>query len=268
VNRWNGAVEPRVVLRELYPRRDDAEPDDAAARWWDRFEAELARDPGAGASAEGAPVGSSRTECVTANSGAAVAAELASSGCGPVLAAVADTERRAPLAASGIHLADIFTLEAEPDLAGEFEHVVLVDPPASAWAAERFGLDDSDTGFIHVAWGEAERRFAISVLDHHFARRPALIALYRDLREAGECGGARLLEALGGRGTERRRPEVAARCFRVLADLGLVQGTPNRGAGTVGAVSSEETELDRSGAFCAYGDRHQECLRFLERRQR
>ena len=51
VNHWNGSVEPRVVLRELYPLEDDpggAGP--AAARcdceegeWWQRFEAELGR---------------------------------------------------------------------------------------------------------------------------------------------------------------------------------------------------------------------------------
>jgi single-stranded-DNA-specific exonuclease len=50
VNHWNGAVEPRVVLREVYPL--DAEipaisPHPCAcedAEWWARFEAELARD--------------------------------------------------------------------------------------------------------------------------------------------------------------------------------------------------------------------------------
>jgi single-stranded-DNA-specific exonuclease len=50
VNHWNGAVEPRVVLREVYPL--DAEADAPSphpcecddAEWWSRFEAELARD--------------------------------------------------------------------------------------------------------------------------------------------------------------------------------------------------------------------------------
>ena len=66
-------------------------------------------------------------------------------------------------------------------------------------------------------------------------------------------------------GTEARRPEAAARCFRVLAELGLVQGTPEGGDGAVGVVSSDETELERSGAFRAYSARYKECLRFLER---
>jgi single-stranded-DNA-specific exonuclease len=50
VNHWNGAVEPRVVLREVYPLEVD--PDALSphpcecdeAEWWTRFEAELARD--------------------------------------------------------------------------------------------------------------------------------------------------------------------------------------------------------------------------------
>ncbi len=51
VNHWNGAVEPRVVLRELYPHEAaQGEPDGAAeaeAEWWERFEDELAADPAA-----------------------------------------------------------------------------------------------------------------------------------------------------------------------------------------------------------------------------
>ena len=50
VNHWNGAVEPRVVLREVYPLEVD--PDALSphpcecdeAEWWSRFESELTRD--------------------------------------------------------------------------------------------------------------------------------------------------------------------------------------------------------------------------------
>ena len=50
VNHWNGSVEPRVVLRELYPLEDGAEAvaphacDCEDAEWWQRFEAELGRE--------------------------------------------------------------------------------------------------------------------------------------------------------------------------------------------------------------------------------
>ena len=47
VNRWNGSVEPRVVLRELYPHvrpTADARPA-IAPSGGERFEAELQADP-------------------------------------------------------------------------------------------------------------------------------------------------------------------------------------------------------------------------------
>lgn len=50
VNHWNGAVEPRVVLREVYPLDSEADAlsphpcECDEAEWWQRFEAELARD--------------------------------------------------------------------------------------------------------------------------------------------------------------------------------------------------------------------------------
>ena len=47
VNQWNGAVEPQVVLREVYPLESPARMSPAAAEWWQRFEAELGRDPAA-----------------------------------------------------------------------------------------------------------------------------------------------------------------------------------------------------------------------------
>ncbi len=265
VNRWNGSVEPRVVLRELYPRSARSESEDLAAEWWRRFEAELRQDPGEWRLPEiGPDHAATRSELETVNSGAAMVAELASSGGGTVLAAVADTERRAPLARDGVRLVDLFDLEAEPELARGFEHVVLVDPPSSERVAGLLALPHAEGGYLHVAWGEPERRFCLSVLDQHLARRPALIAMFRALRETADCSGEQLREALGGRGTDLRRPEVAARCFRVLSELGLVQGSPDGGDGTVGVVSSAETELERSGAYRAYSARYKECLRCLE----
>jgi single-stranded-DNA-specific exonuclease len=269
VNRWNGSVEPRVVLRELYPCGANSDPGQLAAEWWRRFEAELARDPAAmsqfpALGKNGDIEGEGREVLQTNNSGAAMVAELASSGCGEVLAAVADSERRAPLAREGVRLVDAFSLEAEPELARGFEHVVLVDPPACEPVADLLALTRAGGGYLHHSWGEAERRFCLTVLDQHLARRATLISVFRALREAGECGGEQLREALGGRGTEARRPEVAARCFRVLTELDLVRGTPDAGDGTVGVVSSDETELERSGSFRAYSARYKECLRFLE----
>jgi single-stranded-DNA-specific exonuclease len=286
VNRWNGSIEPRVVLREVYARRDGGESGEsgdsgesvAAEEWWERFEAELAHEPAgpvpsepaarsafvppAGANSEGA-----REVVRSICPPGAVVGELAACTDGEVLALVADEEARAALRRSGAELADGAALEREPELARRFEHVVVVDPPAFPHHERLASLPSKSGGFLHLAWGEAEHRFAHSALSRQLARRGVLVELYRDLREAGESGGASLLRALRGSGVKRRGPEAAARCFRVLAELGLVQGAPEAGRGTVGVVSSERTELERSAAYRAYGARHQEGCEFLERRR-
>jgi len=263
VNRWNGSVEPRLVLRELYPRGAAATQDEVA-EWWARFEAELAADPARSPFVDLSAPNSERAEVRPRSSPAAVVGELASSG-GEVLAVVACVERRAALAGDGVVLADAAAFAAQPGLAEGFAHVVFVDPPQFA-EVERAAL--AGEGYAHLAWGEAEARFARATLDEQLARRETLIGLFRDLREAGEAGGEQLLAALRGSGRFPRSPETAARCVRVLRELGLVQGEPAGGDGELGVVSSEGTELERSAAYRAYGARHQEGLRYLERRNK
>jgi single-stranded-DNA-specific exonuclease len=122
VNHWNGAVEPRVVLREVYPL--DVAPDAVSAHpcecdeaeWWSRFEAELARDLTAQANAverkllieppslHGSAGGSRRVVEGHGSSPTATIAELVSSGAG-VLAVAADASRRAALANGATGLA-------------------------------------------------------------------------------------------------------------------------------------------------------------------
>ncbi|HET8862278.1 MAG TPA: DHHA1 domain-containing protein, partial [Solirubrobacterales bacterium] len=274
VNRWNGSVEPRLVLRELYPREISEDEARAEEQWWRRFEAELATDPATARPPTGRNVDSESTnrpvgreEVRPCSSPAAVVAELSSSGGGEVLAVVADRERRAALAVDGVVLADGARLEADPELATGFEHVVLVDPPAFAHHQHLATLPTAEGGYAHLAWGDAEHRFALAMLDEQFARRPVLIGVFRDLRDAGEASGDGLLAALRGSGAHPRTPEGAARCFRVLDELGLVHGSPDGGGGVVGVVSSEGTELERSAAYRAYGARHQEGLQYLKRRK-
>jgi single-stranded-DNA-specific exonuclease len=296
VNRWNGSVEPRVVLRELYPVEHFCKCADE--EWWGRFEREL-RLPLEGAfQADVADGQTSREVIAGGGSAASTVAELVSSGA-EVLVVCADAARRSGLAGlarfgsrtpqvscdrcgglvvDGLRspaVTDYMRLERSPSLAGEFSHVVLVDPPSSArqdWLAsspvDGWSNDAAHPGYVHEAWEDSSTSLALSVLEEQLARRPALIGLYRDLRDAGEVGGEGLLEALRGGGTHPRGPEAAARCFRVLADLELVHGEPEGGGGVVGVVSSEGTDLEGSEAFRAYGDRHQEGLQYLERRNR
>ncbi len=327
VNHWNGSIEPRVVLRELYPLGDaaglasDSDPVPTPhacscedAEWWQRFGAELSRDLDRTASRSGssrlARVGrpASLERTVVGGTGAATAriAELVSSGAG-VLAVCADASRRAELAAgatglarfnggagriacsrcggealesvisrgeSGFALTDYATLERRgEDVAAHFEHVVLVDPPPSAAAeleagAAWRGQDASEAaaaGFLHAVWTEAEREFSLLVRDEQLASRKAVASVFRSLREAGEVSGPELRGALRGAGSHPLGPDAAARCFRVLSELELVAGDPAGGAGTVGVVSSEGTELERSVAFRAYRADHSEASLYLAR---
>jgi single-stranded-DNA-specific exonuclease len=263
VNRWNGAVEPQVVLRELYPR-DAGEDSLEAGEWWGRFEAELARDPERLLQVQHGEVGGhSRRVLTSANAPAAVVGELVS--CGEsVLAVCADSALRAGMAGEGLRLADYAELERSPELCGDFTHLVLVDPPAFSHLEPALSRSAQEGGYLHRVWGEAEWRFANGVLDEHLAQRPTLIAAFRDLRDAGAASGEELREALLGSGPHPRSPETAARCFRVLTELGLVHGAPGGGAGEVGVVSSDGTDLGRSAAFRAYSARHQEARQYLE----
>ncbi|HEX8958919.1 MAG TPA: hypothetical protein VF770_03765, partial [Solirubrobacterales bacterium] len=240
---------------------------EADGEWWRRFEAELEADLGAWPPAELAARGEGERQLVrAAGSAAAVVAELASSG-ESVLALVAAAPRRATLARPGLEAVEYTALDGEPELVTGFEHVVLVDPPAFAHLERLAARPTAGGGYLHPAWGEGEWRFALATLARRLARRAVLIAAFRDLREAGEASGERLLEALRGGGSRPRGPEAAARCFRVLEELGLVRGRPRGGDGAVGVVSSEGTDLERSAAFRAYGARYEEGRRYLERRR-
>jgi single-stranded-DNA-specific exonuclease len=295
VNRWNGSEEPRLVLRELYPAEHVCRCPEG--EWWGRFERELRLplEPSPAATGE---EGRPREAVRSAGSAAATVAELVSSGA-EALVVCADAERRPGLASlarfgpappraacsrcggmtvEGLRspaVVDFIALERSPSLAGEFDHVILVDPPSSArqeFLAARpvdgWSEEGGHPGYLHEAWGEGDVAAVLAALDEQLARRPALIGLYRDLRQAGEAVGEPLLDVLRGSGSQPRGPEAAARCFRVLAELDLVRGAPEAGSGTVGVVSSEGTELERSAAFRAYGARHQEALKYLERRKK
>lgn len=263
VNQWNGAVEPQVILRELYPRAAAAEGA-AVEEWWQRFESELISAPGAGGLSNADLPGAHQRQVVTsANAPAAVVSELASSG-ESVLALTADAGLRGAMEREGVRLADYAELERSPDLATEFTHVVLVDPPSRAVLDQFASRSQAAGDYLHRVWGEAEWRLSLNLLEAQLARRPVLISCFRDLRDAGGTGGEDLRQALLGNGPSPRGPETAARCFRVLAELGLVRGTPKGGEGEVGVVSSEGTDLERSGTYRAYGARYEEGRQYLE----
>jgi single-stranded-DNA-specific exonuclease len=263
VNHWNGAVEPQVVLGEVYPRAAEEKVLEAE-QWWQRFADELTRDPAVAPVLDPDVAGDfQRQVCVSANAPAAVISELASCG-GEVLALAADAGLRAGMACEGARVADYAELERDPELVADFDHVVLVDPPPSPELLALASRSPVEGAYLHRVWGEAEWRFALSAAAAQLAQRPTLIGLFRDLREAGEASGEELREALAGSAPQARSPETAARCFRILAELGLVHGEPAAGGGVVGVVSSEGTDLERSASYRAYSARHEETRQYLE----
>ncbi len=274
------------------------------AAWWARFEAEL-EAPIDAESAKTVPEEPfSRTReggraLVESSAPASVAvAELVSSGAG-VLAVCADASRRAALANgaaglarfnggaaliachrcgdeeiaglrgradSGLALTDFAALERVPELAAAFEHVVLVDPPRGEADEVLVASAFCDgPGFLHVLWSEAETEFAAKALAEQWATREGVATTYRALRQTGDARGCRLREALAGAGDHPLCPEAAARRFRVLRELGLLQGSVEGGEGVVRVVSSVRTDLQRSAAFRVYDERLSEARRYLAR---
>src|SRR4051794_5082570 len=297
VDRWNGAEQPRVVVRELYPLSSptagEAKPAPCgdhcpapAPEWLDRLERELTRvaEGRPGALLDVRPAESGRREAIDRRGGAAVAslAELISSG-EPVLAICADAARRAKLAseaadphrfgaalprivccrcgsegldaalaeapAAGLVLADWTSIALRPRAPLAFSHVVLVDPPPSealealAWASAAPALGGSARSYIHLVWGPAEADLAELLFDWEWNLRLAIGEIWRGLAAVGgEAQGLELRSVLAGELAYSRTAELAARCVRVLTELGLCEWLSTGGGPALRVLSSERTD--------------------------
>jgi hypothetical protein len=164
---------------------------------------------------------------------------------------------------TGAALADWAALQRRGDLAAGFAHVVLIDPPPFPHLE---ALAARGSGFLHLAWGEAESELAILVHDSEWPSRDSLAFLYRSMARAAGEGSLDLGQArktLTGDGPYPRSPEVAGRALRVLVEAGVASWDGSAAHGTLGVVSSEATDLRRSEAFVAYRQRHEEGQRYL-----
>ncbi len=172
---------------------------------------------------------------------------------------------------SGIVLADWAALARQPSAAARFEHLVVIDPAPFAHL-EAMAL--SGPGFAHLAWGDAELELTLRVHDEEWPRRPAVVALFRALREAAVARDSgcvldqdALRAALHGPGTNPRSPEVDARRLRVLEELGAL-GWEGSGATRTLRVVSSKGDLEELESFAAYRQRYEEGRTFLsDRRQ-
>jgi single-stranded-DNA-specific exonuclease len=258
-NRWNDAVEPRVLLRALcVPRRGELRVLGEDVPFWERVRREFAADP-AGPGTVAVPGGAVRAAAVDRRGEgfAGVAVDLLTSG-ESVVAAVADVPRRreslerlvAGAAPSGLTLVSTAALARDPALVAGFAHLVVVDPPlAGEWDAFA-GLGPR----VHLAWGPGEIDFALQVWRAELDLRPALTDAFRALRAlAPDASASALEEALCGAAAYPRSPECCGRLLRILDELGLVELALE--APRCRALDGVRTELELSAAYHGYRGR-------------
>ena len=255
-NSWNGAVEPRLLLRHAQPTAPvpiEVVGEPAAGEW---LAAVLAEPPRA------TPAGE-RTHVDRRGDGAlTVLRELADSG-ERVLAIVADVPRRIGglrERAGGFALCAHAALARDPQLAEAFDHLVVLDPPAHPDEAARLRGGRAGT-YAHLCWGAAELRFAQQIHESEHALRAALVPFYRALRDRGGAAGEELEALLRGDATHARSVEQAARLVAILTELGLV--SLDRDLPALAVVGAERTALERSPTYRAAMQRHEDGRRWL-----
>jgi single-stranded-DNA-specific exonuclease len=258
-NRWNGAIEPRLVLRHARPSRPA--PIDVIGE--PAFAAGVARELDRDLAATPLPPGTGAARDVRGTGIAGLLADLASTG-EPVLAVVAHAPHRARALGGrigGFAMCSWAALGDDPELARGFAHVVAVDPPCSP---RLLGLLEhpSASARAHLAWGPPELRFAGRIHQWDFALRDPLTALYRALRGAGEVRGEAFEAALRGEGPQPRSSALAGRLVRVLSELDLVV-LDREGRALRLTDTPARTALERSEAFRAYHRRLEDGLRYL-----
>ena len=251
-NRWNGMVEPRVILRALCPTEAgelDVRGEDAP--FWDELAAQLSAPGPAPAAATAGVVEDRRGEGF-----AGVAGDLFSSG-ETVLVVVADVPRRragledvvAGLSDGPMPVTSWGALATHPELAEGFDHLVALDPPPG-------GTRDPLLGAVpraHLAWGPAEADFAVTAWRAELELRPQLAEIYRALRELPPDAGAEQLEAaLRGSGRYPRNARACARLAGVLEELNLIELDP--AARSCRVLDAVRSELERSPTYRASRD--------------
>jgi single-stranded-DNA-specific exonuclease len=157
LNEWNGAVEPRLVLRDAVPPRV----------------APVELLEGDGLPPEGRGIG--REDVDRRGLGVAGTLGMLAASGERVLALCADAARWQAALAPRLGGFTIAPWEAAAS-AADFDHVVALEPAP-------FGLPDAP---VVLAWGPAEEALALAAHRHRWDLRPHVAALYRALRDGGE----------------------------------------------------------------------------------
>jgi single-stranded-DNA-specific exonuclease len=258
-NAWNGAVEPRLVLR--HARRCAPAPIELLGGADDYLRRVIAELDGQLDAAPGVPAASERVVVDRrGHSPLAVLADAVAGG-GPVLAICADVPRRlAGLGdrAGGFALGGYGELQRDPGRVAGYAQLVALDPPAGP---EARGLLGVGAGVTHLAWGDPELRFAEQMHELEYGLRTSLVALYRSLRERERAAGEELERLLRGDGPHGRSAPLAGRLIRVLTELELV--SLDRDLPALAIASAAPTELERSPSFRVYRKRYEDGKRYL-----
>ena len=264
LNEWQGAVEPRLILRCARPsapgeirvvgERPAALAAPAAPGTYLRAVLAGLDAPPPGPVAP--PLEPSRVRDRRGGGVAGTIHALVASG-ETVLVVCADVAARARHLAGrlgGFDLTSHGALERDPGLATRYAHVVVLDPAPYPGVAAGAGP------LVHLAFGEPEVSFAVSIHEREHGLRAPLTAIYRSLRARGTAAGEEFEAALR-EGEPQRSPAQAGRALRVLEELGLVH--LDREAGRVSVPAAERTSLERSETYRAHEARREDGHRFL-----
>jgi single-stranded-DNA-specific exonuclease len=261
-NTYNGAVEPRLVLRHQVPCAPPSitvlgEPDGYLAAVFGELSRPL------DAAAPYCPPEPTTTRTIVDRRGESPLAVLSDSqaASGPVLAVCADVPRRLSgleSRAGGFALVGYDSLERDPGLASCYRHLVALDPPSRHDLRALLGQGE---GFTHLAWGQAELRFAEQMHELEYGLRTSLVTLYRALRERQRVIGEELGRLLRGEGPHGRSAPLAARLVRVLSELELV--SLDRNLPALAIAGAAPTVLERSPSYRVYAKRYEDGKQYL-----
>jgi single-stranded-DNA-specific exonuclease len=254
IDRYNGAVSPKLVLRRAQRCRPRTIDVLGEAEFAPGLQRELDRDLQERPSMRF----SQRTARDLRGTGiAGLLADLVATG-EPVLAVVAHAPHRARALSErvgGFALVSWAALCDEPQLAVPYVHVVALDPPTCE-------AHPAGEGWTHMAWGTPELDFALRIHEWDFALRDPLTAVYRALKAANGASGEVTEQLLRGEGPQPRSAALAGRLVRVLTELGLAS-FDRAGQGLKPAENPQRTQLERSAAYTAYQRRLEDGRRFL-----
>jgi single-stranded-DNA-specific exonuclease len=261
-NAWNGAVEPRLVLRHAQPCAPA--PIELLHDGGDYLGSMLAElDAALESGADGPSAGAAPRRTVIDRRGEsplAVLSDAVATG-DSVLAICADVPRRlAGLGArvGGFTLAGYGALERDPAPVDRFAQLIALDPPSCL--ADR-ALLTAGPGIVQLAWGDPELRFAEQMHELEYGLRASLVAFYRALRERERAAGEELERLLRGDGPHDRSARLAGRLVRVLSELELV--SLDRDLPALAIAGRASTALERSPSFRVYAQRYEDGKRFL-----